>query len=367
MRRYFLSLFLILAVLASAAAQVARVDNAAPNVERLRAHISHLASDKMEGRRTGSPGANLAAEYIAGEFARYGLRRGIGHDRPGMSRLEANSPLRYMQEFPFVAGVELGKNNSMLFAPRGESLDLRLGEDWMPLGFSASGRVEKAPFAFFGYGITASDLNYNDYKGTAASGAVAIIFAGTPDGDNPHGQFARYSNHHLKSAAARAAGARALVIIAREENFKDDRLTRLSYDNAGGDAGLPVVVVSRQAGAKILGRESSLQLAELEKKLLNRLNPKPEVTSNSDLGTPVDIVDILGLPTRSATLSITTDIVRRNVAAYNVIGILEGADATLKRLRRAVRVAPATKEARRLSARQPTGQSAVMTVPSARR
>src|SRR2546429_9696977 len=116
MRRQFLSLALILAIAFSAIAQQ-RTDEAAPSVERLRAHITYLASDKLEGRRTGSAGANLAAEYIAREFARYGLRRSIGYDTQGMSILEADSPHRYMQEFPYVAGVELGKTNGMLYEP----------------------------------------------------------------------------------------------------------------------------------------------------------------------------------------------------------------------------------------------------------
>src|SRR2546430_15330610 len=83
----------------------------APSAERLRETVTYLASDALEGRRTGSTGANLGAEYVAREFARYGLRRSIGVDRPGMSILEADSPRRYMQEFPYVAGVELGKKD----------------------------------------------------------------------------------------------------------------------------------------------------------------------------------------------------------------------------------------------------------------
>src|SRR3979411_1222354 len=116
-----------------------------PSVERLRAHIEYLASDKLEGRRTGSPGANLTAEYIAREFSRYGLRRSIGRDLPGMSILEADSPRRYMQPFPYVAGVELGKNNVLSIQRRGgESDAFRAGEDWMPLGFSSNGEIRKA-------------------------------------------------------------------------------------------------------------------------------------------------------------------------------------------------------------------------------
>src|SRR5205085_10721903 len=108
MRRQFLSLSLILAIAFSAIAQQKRADEAAPNVEQLRAHITYLASDKQEGRRTGSAGANMAAEYIARERARYGLRRSIDVDLPGMSRLEADSPHRYQQDVPFVACAGLG-------------------------------------------------------------------------------------------------------------------------------------------------------------------------------------------------------------------------------------------------------------------
>src|SRR2546428_14169801 len=115
LRRF--SRFLILLTTLSAVALAQQPQT--PSVDRLREIISYLASDKLERRRTGSSGANLAAEYIAREFARYGMRRSVGVDLPGMSRLEADSPRRYMQEFPYVAGVELGKHNAMRFTIHG--------------------------------------------------------------------------------------------------------------------------------------------------------------------------------------------------------------------------------------------------------
>ncbi|MEJ7618722.1 MAG: hypothetical protein WKF30_17525 [Pyrinomonadaceae bacterium] len=48
---------------------------AAPSVERLRAHVNYLSSTQLEGRRTGTAGADAAAEYIASEFMRYGRSR----------------------------------------------------------------------------------------------------------------------------------------------------------------------------------------------------------------------------------------------------------------------------------------------------
>src|SRR2546428_1077733 len=138
------SYLILLAVLSGVALAQQSTQQITPSVDRLREVINYLAADRLEGRRTGSSGASLAAEYIAREFSRYGLRRSIGVDLPGMSILEADSPRRYMQEFPFVAVVELGKTNAMRFTRHGGthgdiSTDLRVGEEWMPLGFTANG------------------------------------------------------------------------------------------------------------------------------------------------------------------------------------------------------------------------------------
>src|SRR5256714_15170288 len=83
-----------------------------PSVNRLQQIISYLASDALEGRRTGTPGANDAAHYIAGEFNRFGLRPGMQMARPARTRGENQA--RYLQPFPFVASIQLGKDNSLL-------------------------------------------------------------------------------------------------------------------------------------------------------------------------------------------------------------------------------------------------------------
>ena len=79
---------LAIAILAISTVAQRRTTTSVPSVERLRSHVEYLASDKLEGRRTGTAGANLAAEYIAREFSRYGLRRSIGYDTAGMSILD---------------------------------------------------------------------------------------------------------------------------------------------------------------------------------------------------------------------------------------------------------------------------------------
>jgi hypothetical protein len=46
----------------------------AVDAEKIRQHVRFLASDLLEGRGTGQPGGDIAAEYIATQFALYGLK-----------------------------------------------------------------------------------------------------------------------------------------------------------------------------------------------------------------------------------------------------------------------------------------------------
>src|SRR5258706_8052865 len=165
--RVLLNLLLVTSFAFSAFAQQPR--SSTSDVDRLRQVIAYLASDALEGRRTGTPGANDAAHYIAGEFNRYGLRPGLQIARPARTRGETQS--RYLQPFPYVASVELGSDNTLRIGPviypttktSVLPMDLRVVEDWTPLGFSSNGRIDGASATFLGYGIIDSSLKYDDY------------------------------------------------------------------------------------------------------------------------------------------------------------------------------------------------------------
>ena len=263
---------------------------------RIQQDVKYLASDALEGRLTGSKGATEAARYIAREFLRVGLK-------PVTSSAKGNgSESRYLQKFPYVAGVSVGKRNALMFSQDVAQLKLEVGTDWVPLGFSSSASVAGG-VVFGGYGITAPALSYNDYAAVNATGKIVIALQGTPDGDNPHGRFGQFEGVRWKAVAARNAGAKALIIVARETNFKEDRLTKLAYDNSAGDAGLPVIVISRQAVDRFL-KASDLSLSQLEQSVNSRA--------------------------LSGDVSLTTDIVRNETPAYNVAGMLEGSDPLLK-------------------------------------
>jgi aminopeptidase YwaD len=310
-RKFFNLALIVTLTITATIAQQPTANTARP--DRLRQVIEYLASDALEGRRTGTTGANDAAHYIAGEFNRFGLQPGTQIARPARTRSESQA--RYLQPFPYVAGVELGKNNLFLVNP-GRADDIayfRVDEDWMPLGFSSNASIKSTEIVFAGYGISSAELKYDDYAVSNVKDRVAIVFAGTPDGDNPHGQFTRAGEIRFKVAAARAAGARALLIIANEAKLNDDRLSRLAYDNAG-EAGIPVIVISRGLAGKIFGTRDTA-LTDFEKAADSR-----NTNSTGDLR----------LPVRGLKLDLSTNVIRRESPSFNVIGILPGSDPKLK-------------------------------------
>jgi len=321
-KRLSMSFLFVAALFISALAQQ---PTATPSVDRLQQIIGYLASDALEGRRTGTKGANDAANYIAGEFSRLGLRAAVLSASPTRARVE--SLTRYFQSFPYVSSVELGKNN-LLFVNPGRADDMAqyaVGEDWMPLGFSTNASVKNAEIVFAGYGISSAELKYDDYAVSNAKGRVAIVFAGTPDGDNPHGQFVQAGQIRFKVAAARAAGARALLIISDDEKLKDDRLARLSYDNAG-EAGIPIVLISRKLASKILGLDETATLTRMESEMVKWVAGGGVVANcNQPCGVTHNFH-----PSIPGKLNLEVNVNRIDSPSFNVVGILTGSDPKLK-------------------------------------
>jgi aminopeptidase YwaD len=286
---------------------------------RLQQHVSYLSSDALQGRRTGTSGANDAAHYIAGEFARLGLRPAT--QRAGGPRRLSAAVSQYLQPFQYVAGVQLGRTNTLSINSASATSTIQIGTGWMPLGFAANQKIDRAEYVFVGYGITATELNHDDYS-TGVKNKIVVALSGTPDGENPHGQFARYEDPRWKAIAARNAGAAALLIVAKDDHFKDDRLSSLRYDSSAADAGFPVAGISRQAALRLF---PSITSADELLTLINRASADVSLTSSL-----VRLSAAVGLSDPASTVSLTTDVMRQEVPAYNVIGILEGADIALK-------------------------------------
>src|SRR5688572_19923309 len=102
LRKFFPAIVLIGSLAQTGVAQKpAPIDAVEANLRR---HVEYLASGKLEGRRTGETGATAAAGYVAKQFAQFKLKPGAG---------SANGKMRFLQPFPYVAGVTLGKDNSL--------------------------------------------------------------------------------------------------------------------------------------------------------------------------------------------------------------------------------------------------------------
>lgn len=307
MKRYDLRvLFLLIVFSASAFAQKTAV--ATDGVEQnLRKDIEYLASDKLEGRRTGEPGAKLAAEYIAQQFAAIKLR-------PGYDSKKADLKPSYFQPFPYVTGVAMAETRNSFqldFTGKQASID---SSSAIPVGFSPNASVAKANIVFAGYGIVSKDPVFDDYGENDVRGKVVMVLDGTPDNDNPHTPFYRF-DVRTKALIAKDKGAAGLILISREEKFNDDKLTRLTYDQSLGEAALPTFVISRETAARIL-KINPAELSIMEGVVELKANTSAKVT--------------VTLRNAEPTISFQVSLVKKQADAFNVIGILQGTDPTLK-------------------------------------
>jgi Zn-dependent M28 family amino/carboxypeptidase len=270
--------------------------------ERLRTDVTYLASDKLEGRKTGETGATFAAGYVSNIFAQLKLKTA------------GNAVSRsYMQKFPFVTGVQLGQSNVLKINNSTHNLQT----DWMPAGFSANGKLSNAAVVFAGYGIVSTELKYDDFAGLDVKDKVLLVFAGTPEKGNPRSPFVRFADARVKAKIASDKGAKGLIVISGEQNFADDKLTKLEYDQVAGETTIPTIIISRSAGAKLLGEKDAKSLDETEKWF------------GMQKDTPQNIqIKLVNTPNMTAELDV--NLTKTTAEGYNVVGILEGRDSQLK-------------------------------------
>lgn len=297
MRKNLFSFLLVLFLLTGVSAQKSKPSK---EEKRLRSHVAYLASEKLEGRKTGETGATYASGYIANKFAAYKLK-------------PAASLNTFMQTFPFVTGVELSLKNQLSI----NNSKLNIKTDWMPVGFSANSDLPNVPVVFAGFGIAAAEQKYDSYDGIDIKNKIALVFEGTPDEGGPRSPFARFADARAKAKIAADKGAAGLILISAEEEFSKHKYAKLDYDQSLGEASIPVMIISRQAGAKLLGEKDLNSLNELEKWIAMR----------KDAPESIDI-KLANRPKLNA--QVTVDLPKNTAQGYNVIGVLEGRDAVLK-------------------------------------
>ena len=141
----------------------------APTVHEapLRAHLQFLSSDLLEGRGTGQRGGDLTAAYLEAQALAAGLKPGNGNS--------------YRQSVK-IAGVKASPQaSSVVLEADGKAQALTFGKDWVwAPGDAQAVHAMDAELVFVGYGITAQEQGWDDYKGIDVKGKVLVMMVNDP-------------------------------------------------------------------------------------------------------------------------------------------------------------------------------------------
>ncbi len=142
------------------------------NPERIRAHVRFLSDDLLEGRGTGQRGGDIAAQYIATQFALYGLK-------------PAGDNGTYVQKVPMV-GITPQPATTFAFVPaKGGANDLKVLDQYVAYDQTQQSQSDvNAEIVYVGYGIEAPEYNWDDYKLADVKGKVLLMLVNEPSSDD---------------------------------------------------------------------------------------------------------------------------------------------------------------------------------------
>ncbi len=274
----------------------------------LRSHIRFLADDLLEGRAPGSRGDQLAQRYIAGRFEALGLEPGA----PGGG---------WFQKVPLV-GVDARVPAEAVFRKGSESLAIRYKEDFIAASGAARDRTgfQNAEVVFAGYGMTAPEFQWDDFKGADLRGKVLLIMNNDPSSspDLFAGETRLYYGRwdYKYEEAARKGAAAAIIIHTTPSAGYPWQVVQTSWTGEQfelrGESGprLEVQAWATEESARRIAKLGGFDLDELRRRAEARdFRPVP-----------------LGV-----TLSLAVENRLREVDSANVLGLLKGSDETLAR------------------------------------
>jgi hypothetical protein len=282
--------------------------------KNLRADLTFLASDALEGRMSLQRGSEVAIQFIAAEFAKAGLKPLVGD-----SYLQPVELIEYRAD------------------PRAMRITLRRGGREEQFGYVKDfigsfprETTVSAPAVFAGYGVTAPEFGYDDYAGVDAIGKIALVFDHEPQENDPKSVFngvgnTRYANSRLKVINAQKHGAVGLLLVS-EPNRKHpsnqerlaripgilDRITRNAQQAlADSETKIPLLTVSDALAAKLL-EPTGKKPGELQSAIDATLKSQSQALANTNVEMRVVNAE------------------HRRAISHNVIGLIEGSDTSLK-------------------------------------
>jgi Peptidase family M28/PA domain len=312
-RKLRLQLLFAIAVIGAAFAQRPGLDRI--RINDLRADLTFLASDALEGRRSLQRGSEVAIQFLAAEF-----------DKAGLEPVAGDS---YLQPVPLIEYRVDTSETGLALEHGATRRDLKYGVDFF--GGSDFEATVQGPVAFAGYGITAPEFGYDDYASLDARGKIVLIFDHEPQENDAHSIFngkgnTRYSSALVKVLNAKKHGAIG-VLFAAEPNRKhpstQDRIARIPGSEQRARRLPPQVLADSEARLPTLSVSDALAM-----ELLSATGQKPSALQAwiDDTLKPASVV----LPNTRAEMRIVLAEQRRGTS-YNVLGLVEGSDPTLKR------------------------------------
>ena len=222
--------------------------------KRFEAHMNFLASDLLRGRDTGSPGHEIASQYIATEFAKMGIVP-AGDDGSYMQRIEFKSTLLDLDS-PKMHIEKDGEQHTLDFLD-----DFMVGANINRTASAVTGEL-----VFAGFGIDAPYLNYTDFEGIDLKGKIAVVLSGKPN-DFPSEEGAHYSSISTKALvksgaigviSLRTPLAEKIFPFSRAKNFIKRPRIRWAKKNGDVHEGNPEIL-----GSAFLSMEASKELMDL--------------------------------------------------------------------------------------------------------
>ena len=292
----------------AAADGVAAPQAAAIDSDRLAAHLRALASDEFEGRAPGTAGEEKTVAYISRQFEAAGLQP----TGDGGGWMQAVTLERTEIAGPVASSFTVGGNERALE----NGVDIAL-ETLHPDGKVA---LRDVPLVYAGYGITAPELDWDDYAGLDVRGKVVVVLVNDPDFETAPGRFGGramtwYGRWAYKYIEAAKRGAAGVLIVHETEpaaypwaTVRNGRLAP-QFDIVRADAAayhLPVRGWIQRETAERLFADAGLSFEEAKREAQRH-----------------------GFRARAlgdATFSAAFEVERSRITSHNVAGLLPGAD-----------------------------------------
>lgn len=138
-----------------------------PDGQKAWEHVQYLAADSFQGRKSGTPEYQKAAEYVAEKMKEYGLEPG----GTGGTYFQ-NVKFKNWRNYSPPIRLEMISPQRQTFVPGGNM-------DFFPNSGTGSGIV-KGQLVFAGYGIISEKFKWNDYENLDVKGKIVMIIPGAP-------------------------------------------------------------------------------------------------------------------------------------------------------------------------------------------